>query len=207
MLFLFIGATSLQAQKTTEKPLCPTPINLLTNGSFTYGNDGSFQSGLPQKCNSCTAGSYCVGNQFKAKCSAWPANSFDHTFGNALGNYLLIDGHPSRPATIWADSVCVCEGVTYTFSFWAKSVYPISKQNFDVGLMIDGLQNNVNIAQTTPAWTQYEVTWISNKKACIPISIQQLTGGAFGDFGIDDIFLGSAAMRVVHPPPMKTIAL
>jgi hypothetical protein len=170
---------------------CPTPLNLITNGNFMYGNDGSFQSGLAFSCNSCTAGSYCIGNQLTSKCNAWAANTFDHTLGNASGSYMIVDGDAAKPSTVWSSSVCVQNDVIHTFSFWVKSIYPASKQTFDLGFIIDGVnKKTVTIAQITPAWTKYEITWTSNKTACIPIAIQQLTGGAYRDFGIDDIFFG-----------------
>lgn len=186
-MLIFVGINTITAQQ--EKPYqCPTPLNLVSNGNFMYGNDGSFQSGLAFSCNSCNAGSYCIGNQLSSKCNAWAANTFDHTLGNASGSYMIVDGNATKPSIVWSDTVCVCNGVDYTFSFWVKSIYPASKQNFDLGLMIDGVnQKTVTIAQSTPSWTKYEVTWTSNKNGCIPIAIQQLTGGAFRDFGLDDI--------------------
>lgn len=190
IMLIFVGTITVAAQQ--EKPYqCPTLINLVANGNFVYGNDGSFKSQLTFSCNSCTAGSYCIGNQLSSKCNAWAANTFDHTLSNASGSYMIVDGNATKPTTIWSDTVCVQNGVDYTFSFWLKSIYPASKQTFDIGLIIDGVsKKTVNIAQSTPTWTKYEVAWTSNKTACMPIAIQQLTGGAYRDFGIDDIFFG-----------------
>jgi hypothetical protein len=170
---------------------CPTPVNLVSNGNFMYGNDGSFQSGLTYGCNSCTAGGYCIGNQLSSKCSGWAANTFDHTLGTASGSYMIVDGDATKTSTVWSSTVCVQNGVVHTFSFWLKSIYPAAKQTFDLGLLIDGVnKKTVTITQITPAWTKYEVTWTANKTGCIPIAIQQLTGGAYRDFGIDDIYFG-----------------
>ncbi len=190
VMLLLVSVSRLTAQQ--EKPYqCPTSINLVANGNFTSGNDGSFQSDLTFSCNSCTAESYCIGNQLSNKCTAWAANTFDHTSANASGSYMIVDGSATKPSKIWSDTVCVQSGVDYTFSFWLKSVYPASKQTFDIGLIIDGVSKKTfNIAQSTPIWTKYEVTWTSTQTACVPIAIQQLTGGAYRDFGIDDISFG-----------------
>lgn len=169
---------------------CPTKVNLVKNGSFFYGNDNSFQSNLPFGCNSCSAGSYCVGNQFSVKCNSWPANTWDNTLGTVAGNYMLVDGNPNSPSTVWRDTVEVCLGESYTFSFWIKSLYP---DPFTLGMMINNITTPVF---TTPAisgsslWRQYSTTWVSTTSGNIQIGIRQLTAGHKRDFGIDDIFFG-----------------
>ena len=115
-MLIFVGINTITAQQ--EKPYqCPTPLNLVSNGNFMYGNDGSFQSGLAFSCNSCNAGSYCIGNQLSSKCNAWAANTFDHTLGNASGSYMIVDGNATKSSIIWSDTVCVQNGEDYTFSF------------------------------------------------------------------------------------------
>lgn len=192
-VFLF-AAAKLSAQiikDPSPSGKCPSEVNLIQNGNFMYGNDGSFQSALPMKCNSCTAGSYCVGNQLKSKCSAWSATELDHTLGTVSGSFLIVDGDPGKPAVVWSDSVCVCLGQTYTFSFWVKSIYPASQQTFELELLINGTsQKVVSISQPKPTWTKYEVNWTSSVAECIPIAIKQVTGGAYRDFGLDDIYFG-----------------
>ena len=167
---------------------CPIPVNLVKNGSFFYGNDGSFESDLPLGCNSCSASRYCVGNQFSVKCNSWPPNTWDQTLGTPAGNYMLVDGNPFSPSTVWRDTVYVCFGELYTFSFWVKSIY---QEGFDLGMMIN---NNTTPAYTTipqisgaSLWRKYSYTWTSNVAGYIQIGIRQLTGGHRRDFGLDDI--------------------
>lgn len=173
---------------------CPDLVNLVPNGNFMYGNNGTFQSDLPPGCNACVAGGYCVGNQFRVKCSSWPAGSWDHTLGTSSGSYLLIDGNANQPCNIWRTQVQVCGGRTYTFSFWAKSIYP---DPFQLGFMI----NNLTVpTATSPSitgqsiWRQYSTTWTcslsAGTTATIPIGIRQMTAGHRRDFGIDDVFFG-----------------
>lgn len=180
----------IELPNVIEKGNCPSPVNLVANGNFIYGNDGSFQSDLLLGCNKCVANSYCVGSQFTNKCSSWPANSFDHTIGTASGSYLLVDGNPSQPSTVWSDTVTVCKDIEYTFSFWVKSIYA---EAFTLGMMIRDKNvpaSTVTVSQTKPTWTQYSFKWLSAASESIPIGIKQLTAGQKRDFGIDDIFFG-----------------
>jgi hypothetical protein len=186
---LAIVALLLAAFSTSRAQIkgCETPCNLIKNGDFADGNAG-FTSDLGPGCNSCTAGTFCVGPQLTTKCSTWPANSPDHTTGT--GPYLLIDGFAGNGfKDVWKKPLPVCKGITYTFSFWAKNVYAGS---IDVGMMINGVNvSTASVATTT--WRQYSATWTSATSGTITIALRQLTGGAYRDFGVDDIFFGFCA--------------
>lgn len=188
----FVGAPDPPMEtniaRVTPYPVCPKAINLLKNGSFDIGRKDTYKiPGLPPGCNKCKDGGYCLGSQFKNKCSTW-ANSFDHTTGNANGRFLMIDGDPTKPAIVWTDSVCVMPGQIYTFSFWLKS---LNKRPFQIGMLIDGvLVSNVTARQESAQWTEYRCSWVAPGRKCIPIAIQQITGGKLIDFGLDDIFFG-----------------
>ncbi|MEO6046355.1 MAG: hypothetical protein ABIQ57_02665 [Candidatus Kapaibacterium sp.] len=189
---LVTGVLLLIACSTSRAQIagCETPCNLVKNGNFSAGNTG-FTSDLLMGCNSCTAGTFCVGPQFTTKCNSWPANSYDHTLGTASGNYLLIDGYNGTGyKDVWKKSLPVCKGITYTFSFWAKNVYDGS---VDVGMMINGVQVGASASVATKTWKQYSVTWTSAVSATIPIALRQMTGGEKRDFGVDDIFFGFCA--------------
>lgn len=184
--------SALVVQVSTEKK-CPTLVNLVSNGNFMYGNNGSFKSDLVPGCNSCTTGSYCVDKEFKAKCNTWPAATWDHTLGTASGSYLLVDGHQQTASTVWFTDVKVCKDMTYTFSFWAKSLY---SDAFTLGFMVNGVLAPVTGSTVaisgTPAWREYSISWPCNLPTgtIVQIGIEQLTGGDRRDFGIDDIFFG-----------------
>ena len=48
---------------------------------------------------------------------------FDHTLGSATGHMLLINGNsPAELGDFWNETVNICKGATYTFTFWARSV-------------------------------------------------------------------------------------
>jgi photosystem II stability/assembly factor-like uncharacterized protein len=175
--------------------------NLITNGDFSLGNDGSFTTGLPngQRCipASCDEGAYCIGNTFSSKCSSWPA-TFDHTFETAAGSFMSIDGNTSTAGAvdIWRTStpLNVSTNTTYKFSFWAKSIYSPTQQVLNISRVITGngagsvpliiaLPNTLS----TTTWKEYTIYWNSGTSTTATLAIQQLLPTAFSDFGIDDI--------------------
>jgi PKD repeat protein len=164
---------------------CP---NLVINGNFQAGNAG-FTPGLPLGCNSCTAGTYCVTSNFTGKCSGWPS-VFDHTTGTAAGLFLAIDGSTTGANDVWSvTGIPVTPGVTYEFSFWVATVFGPGQQTFDLGMRINGQTVAVGfISQAVGVWTRYSTSWVCPPGVfSVPLAIRQMTGGAFRDFGLDDI--------------------
>jgi photosystem II stability/assembly factor-like uncharacterized protein len=173
---------------------CP---NLVINGDFTAGDNGSFSSpSLAPNCTgACGTGAYCVGDNFKDKCNLWP-NSVDHTTGS--GNFMSIDGVSggTGPFQVWKQiaPITVQPNTTYKFCFWVKSVYPFAQQQ---QLVLESVIKDANgnplksmphpIRQTTPMWTEYCMIWNSGSNTSVQLVIEQTNSGAFRDFGIDDI--------------------
>lgn len=173
---------------------CP---NLVINGDFTAGDDGSFSSpSLAPNCTgACGTGAYCVGDNFKDKCNLWP-NSVDHTTGS--GNFMSIDGISGGTGSfeVWRQntSITVQPNTTYRFKFWVKSVYTFAQQpqlflgsfiEDANGLSIKSIQHHIR--QTSPMWTEYSMVWNSGSNTSVKLVIKQTNSGAFRDFGIDDI--------------------
>ncbi len=162
---------------------CP---NLIANGNFQSGNTG-FTPGLPQGCNACTVGTYCVTSNFTGKCSGWPS-VFDHTTGAGL--FMAIDGSNTAATDVWSVAgIPVTPGVTYEFSFWVATVFGPGQQVFDLGMRIDGQTVAIgNVSQTAGVWTRYSTTWVCpSGLSTVPLAIRQMSPGAFRDFGLDDI--------------------
>jgi PKD repeat protein len=169
----------LASQISAQSQCC----NILNNGDFESGNT-SFTSGLPINCN-CTSGSFCLGNNFQVKCSGWPNMS-----GNSGSNFLIVDGHPGSGVDVWIYSTPIVTGVKYCFYFWVASVY---SEAFTLGLTVNGALvpgATFTVQQNSPAWTQYSFMWTATGPGNT-ITIRQMTGGAFRDFGLDDIEFGS----------------
>ena len=194
---------TVKLSQLVEVPACP---NLIPNGNFSAGNDGSFTSALAFSGNACggsdcQAGAYCVSNNFQGKCSTWPF-SYDKTVGTAAGSFMSIDGKPGGTGNVdvWKSNttINVTAGTTYKFSFWVKSVYTANQQTLNLRFFIDGngtpnpapVITNIlpPISQTSIHWQQVSTLW-----ACpigvtsVVLAIRQVSSGAFRDFGIDDI--------------------
>jgi hypothetical protein len=202
-ILLMLGSVSTDGQIG-----CP---NLVVNGDFQAGNTG-FTSGLALSCDpvECQVGSYCVGNEFRSKCNLWPDDFWDHTLMNANGSFMSIDGNLNSAVDVWSTTVNVSTGVAYEFGFWAASVYNANSQQFDLGFVINSALQTPTafISQTPPAWTYYSTTWVSNVTGTIPISIRQMTAGAFRDFGLDDIRFSCVSCHpdfIAVPEPCGTV--
>lgn len=168
---------------------CP---NLVTNGDFSNGNDGSFTSlTLNQNCTDGVTGTYWVGNNFTTKCSQWTPSS-DHTSGT--GNFLIIDGSTSGtpPFNVWknAAAIPVTVGTTYKFSFWVKTAF--QQPAFDIEMAIEDVSGNPlkfqKLIKPTLNWTQYSLIWVATTNT-VNLAVKQTNTGTDGkrDFGIDDI--------------------
>lgn len=182
LLAILISLMLLSANVNAQSGIkgCESPCNLIKNGDFSLGATG-FTSALPQLCNSCTAGSWCVGPTFKSKCSSWP-----NTGGNP-GAFLSIDGSENADnVDVWAKKVTLCQGVTYTFSFDVRNVYP---DTFDIGAFFDSSSKLTAAVNLSTGWKTITVSGITGA-GVHTISIRQLTKGAKRDFGIDNVFFG-----------------
>jgi hypothetical protein len=156
------------------------------------GNTG-FTTGLnpiPQ-CNSCVTNAYCVGNSFNSKCSLWPT-TYDHTFANASGSFMSIDGNTTGGATdAWRTTITVAPNTTYKFSFWEKAAF--TQIPFNIQMDIRGGSNGPILASKLvavnqiPTWTNHILIWNSGSNTSITLAIKQLSGTEQRDFGIDDI--------------------
>jgi hypothetical protein len=191
---------------------CPGNVpkpNLIVNGDFSAGNTG-FSSTLGANNPLCTVESYAIGNDFPVLCNLWPAGVFDHTVGNSTGSFMMIDGgtNPTSAPIIWSQPVNFIQNTTYCFSFWTASVYCADQQNFDLLIYVNSYVNptaptSSGVAQANiveqcqpgqsfvPTWIQHSYTWTCPVGFVGPyeLVIQQLSPGAFTDFGLDDLCL------------------
>ncbi|MCW3077106.1 MAG: type sorting protein [Bacteroidetes bacterium] len=177
LITLFISGAVSKAQTG-----CAAPVNLVSNSDFNSGR-ASFSSAIPASAG-CGVNSYTVESNFNLKCTSWP-NVTDHTAGAAPRNFLIIDGSTSNLQTVWQQTVNVCQGKKYTFSFWANSIY---NEAFTLAMKIGTTTVNTG-SITQGAWTQYSTSWWG-APGVTTLSIVQNTGGQKRDFGIDDVFFG-----------------
>ncbi len=167
---------------------CP---NLVTNGEFNLGADGSFTT-LPtnSNCTDAGTGTSWVANDFVVKCAGWTPSG-DHTTGT--GNFLIIDGVPNGtgPFIVWQTSSLVTanSNTTYEFSFWVKTAFAQPAFNLQMAVVAGSTTFTSQLCQSTPTWTKYSFIWFNNSPipTFVNLQIRQMTAGGTRDFGIDDI--------------------
>jgi len=165
-----------------------TNENLVTNGNFEAMNTG-FYSDLtfltPTNPNGLQT-TYGI----TPNASFWEGTfspCVDHTFGNGVGNMMVIDGAISGNTSVWRQVISIEKNTTYTFSYYAQSVESnnpaILKASINgISLSIDTLTN------TTCLWQQQSATWNSGADSIAILLIENLNQSGLGnDFAIDDI--------------------
>lgn len=169
-----------------------TNENLVTNGNFEAMNTG-FYSDLtfltPTNPNGLQT-TYGI----TPNASFWEGTfspCVDHTFGNGVGNMMVIDGAISGNTSVWRQVISIEKNTTYTFSYYAQSVESnnpaILKASINgISLSIDTLTN------TTCLWQQQSATWNSGADSIAILLIENLNQSGLGnDFAIDDITLST----------------
>ena len=192
------GIDDIAFSSCSPEPPCVSCVgnvsspNLVANGSFTNGNDGSFTSGLTYSTG-CATGNYGVTTSFNTFCSLWTTP----TTANSAPNFLVLDGldNGNIPTVLWKAPVSLTTATDYCFSFKWALAFADFRQNFPVSIEIlnsagavvgtigtQTIANNLN-------WTNANFTWNS---MTLPsgnyfVAISQQTGSIYRDWGIDDI--------------------
>ena len=167
--------------------------NLITNGDFEAGNDGSFYSAYGfSPGNLWPEGKYDIVTNPKADHSLFTAFG-DHTTGT--GNMMGINGTGDAHAVIWGQSgISLLANTNYTFSFWLASEYPDSPAV--LRLNINGVDQGAGPftgSTTTGVWQQYVVAFNSGATTTGNFALWNENRDAYGnDFALDDISLKAA---------------
>ncbi len=162
--------------------------NLVTNGNFEALNTGFYTdlSFLTPTNPSGLQSSYGI----TPNASFWEGTfspCVDHTFGNGVGNMMVIDGSISGNQTVWKQIISVEKNTNYTFTYYVQSVESnnpaILKSSINgVSLGLDTLSN------TTCLWQQVTATWNAGNDSLATLVIENLNQSGLGnDFAIDDI--------------------
>ncbi len=180
---------------------CSNRVNVVTNPDFSAGNTG-FSSQIPYS-GSCAANSYTVSTNLNKKCSGWPNVSEHSSAGVMPPNFLVIDGAPYvNNIDLWRQTVNVCSGKEYTFSFWTHSIYA---PTFGLTMAIDNSNTSVTVSQG--GWTQHSTTWLAPFTGSVSIAIIQETGNHYRDFGIDDVSFSYCACDSVPVTNTKPVSV
>jgi hypothetical protein len=181
--------------------------NLIVNGDFEAGNDGSFTSEYiyepialatgPEAGSSLwDEGEYAVGYDPGEYHVSW-THYYDHTTG--LGLMLIVNGADDVVAgsepTVWEQSsIPVVAGVTYRFTYYIRSCYPAAPG--ELRCTINGTVVGSATAPALPSdgWLEVSYIWNSGLATTADIHLVDLTYIHTGnDFTIDDISLEPVA--------------
>ncbi len=142
--------------------------NMVINGDFENGNDGTFTSGynycslsqLPE-----TQGDYFVGPSPQAWNGSF-TSSGDHTTGS--GNMMLVDGDTSTGTLpVWAPSIpiTVTPNTTYIFSGWMMVVDSVGWEErwgvtpANLEFSINGVGLGTGEPSLSGTWQPFSVSW------------------------------------------------
>jgi len=171
---------------------------LIVNGDFQAGDNGfgsDYISSSTQGIGT-DAGTYDVVNNPYG--SAPPQNPYipspgyyDHTYGNANGLMLAVNGATDPNLRAWYEIVGgLTIGQKYDFSFWLSnwSYDPVANLQLNIG--IGGFQQGGILAPETPnKWVNENVLWTATSTSA-QFAIYDLQTAAGGnDFALDDISL------------------
>ena len=173
---------------------CLAHANLLTNGDFQSGNTG-FSSGYTYSPgNLIPAGTYDVLAD-PSTAHNLGASFFDHTYGDATGLMMAVNGSSATGVDVWLTSaaVPVTPNTSYLFSGWVASWDEESPAVLDI--VITG---NITLPQTSPGgilapategvWTSFSISWFSGSSTTATIAIRDNNSAIVGnDFALDDL--------------------
>lgn len=163
-------------------------VNLIANGNFENGYTG-FYTDLnfltPSNPNGLQT-SFGI----SPNASFWE-NTFspcvDHTFGNGIGNMMVVDGAISGNQIVWKQGVAVEKNTQYDLAFFSQTL----ESNNPAILKFSVNGNNLGIdtlTNVTCTWEQHLGVWNSGNDTIAYVLIENLNQSGIGnDFGIDDI--------------------
>jgi hypothetical protein len=180
--------------------------NLVINGDFSLGNSG-FASGHTYVAPAAGAmgppSVYTITPNMRSPIDlhSSAASYFDHTEGDATGEFMAVNGSTAPGVVVWEQFIpVVTPGTNYYFSTWISSWVsgaPASLQ-FSINGVLIGPAFSAPLA--TGVWDVFETNWNSGASASATISIINSTI-AFGgnDYALDDIVLSTTSVVVPEP--------
>lgn len=204
---LVLGTTTVISH---AQPIVGT---ILVNGDFQSGNTGfstNYQYKDPLTTSPNTVfdpGTYTIAPNMTTPILLHPAglNFYDHTFGNASGSFMIINGSIKPGDAIWMSTLEVTPNTDYGFSLWAaywnNSLNHLPELIFSFN---DQIVYGGEIDGDIATWKNITANWNSGSNSSLTIKILNTnTDYAGNDFALDDLAFGPLAAV----PEPTTIAL
>lgn len=190
----------------------PIPVaSLITNGDFQNGFTGFtssyvYRDPVVNQTNTVfDQGTFTVAPNLNSPIAIHPSpglpDYYDHTTGNASGNFMVINGSTEANKVFWSTTLNVEPNSFYVFSMWL-SVWNNSSNNLPQIQV--GFNGAVAMIAMPPVplgtWTNFSTTWYSGSNTTVQIDLQDNVldfGG--NDFGLDDVSFGFSGAAVPEP--------
>lgn len=184
----FLLCTSISLVSIYGNAQCPvSDCDVVQNGSFENGNDGSYTSDLTDLGTILPSYSY---GSYVINTNAHTANSgLDNVSAHCGSKFMIVDGNDNNlNPLVWRQSVNVTPGVTYTFSFYAIDVHYGYSTSHSPALVarINGIAQ-APTGQLSNAWTQYCYTFTPSSSPAVLAIEQTIFEQDGNDYGIDCI--------------------
>ncbi len=203
---ILLGCALVLALSATSR------ANLITNGDFSNGEDGSFASNdtfVPNNTQNLTAGIYSVGTDAQAVNSFYtdpvtitPNNNTQSVV--PAGNYLFVDG-TTVPTTSYAETIGgLVNGATYTFSGYVATLFAANPAILEITLGSQTLYSGLNAPATTGSWSGFQTTFVytgPTGPALLNIQSNQSAPLPGNDFALDSLALNASAV----PEPASVV--
>ena len=156
----------------------------VVNGNFDQGNVG-FTSAYQYNTNLFGEGTYYVDTD-----ASLHHENFVGLGHGGTGNFMIVNGATSPGINVWTEQITVVPNTYYAFSTWVCTLAGTAEQVALLQFSINGTQIG-NIFSAPPqlnTWQRFYELWYSGSSTSATITIlNQNTGVAGNDFGLDDI--------------------
>ena len=166
-------------------------VNLIQNGDFANGDDGSFTTDYFPGQGNCNHGAGFLGCEGAYNVLDDP--SLGHTNFAACddqsgdGNMMVINGAENFQE-IWCQDVCVDPEASYNFSAWAASVNPASPARLQFSIDGNLIGTRFDLSSANCSWENFEAEWQANGETTVRICVtNQNTTDEGNDFALDEI--------------------
>lgn len=165
-------------------------IELVTNGHFTLGDDGSFTNSYTSfnPGTSTMIGKYSVVHNSEVPLANSQWACIDHTTGT--GPFLIVDGASNAGNVAWRQTIPGSDSGSFNLCFYVNNLVK-SSLDYDDPFLSVYINNapvitSTQIPENPDVWIPFNVNWVGKLPATI--EIRNATNTVVGnDFAIDDI--------------------
>ncbi len=188
-----VTVTGTATYTLTAAAFDPSAPNLFTNPGFESGTSG-YSTGYSYSATPITPGTYILTTSPELVVNNFPPCD-DHTFGNGLGNLMLVNGNGNANTQVWCQTVPVMPNSWYFLEAWAL-VSPITPPALQFSVNGTLIGTPAYLSANGCDWQNFTANWFSGTSSSATVCVYDVSGtgnGLFGnDFALDDLFMSKA---------------